>query len=457
MKARRPFSNRRSDERGFALLIVFLLAAAVALMLYQQMPRVAFESQREKEQLLIGRGEQYKRAIQMYFVAFKKYPSKIEDLENTNNQRFLRRRYIDPMTGKDEWRLIHVNAAGQLTDSQVQKPPSPDDKSNPQNASGPNAPGTLTTTGATNPATPAATTTTAASGNVNPDGTPAVNAAVFRRPSDRPLTPTPGAVQNAPTSDPNDPRNWPPIFLQPAQGTPGAAQPGQPGAPPVPGQQPGQPYPGQPYNPALQNNLGQPGQPYPGQQYNPGQNPIGVQPGSFQPGLPGQIQVPGQTPVLPGQNPPNFGQTNPINPNQVTPIIPGQGFNPGAGTPPPIPGGASNPAVGMINDMLRQPRQTDSSGANSTMAAGGLAGVASNFKGPSIKVYKDRQKYNEWEFIFDLKQGLPGQQQGQPQGQGLAPAGQGPAGSTANPSASPTPSPSPAGTGTFSATQPNQP
>ena len=61
----------------------------------------------------------------MYFVQFKKYPAKIEDLENTNNKRFLRRRYIDPMTGKDEWRLVHVNGMGQLTDSLVQKPPSP--------------------------------------------------------------------------------------------------------------------------------------------------------------------------------------------------------------------------------------------------------------------------------------------------------------------------------------------
>ncbi len=386
-------TSRRNDERGFALLIVFLLAAAVALMLYQQMPRVAFESQREKEQLLIGRGEQYKRAIQMYFVAFKKYPTKIEDLENTNNQRFLRRRYIDPMTGKDEWRLIHVNGAGQLTDSQVQKPPSPDDKSNPQNASGPNAPGTLTTTGATTPTPTTSTSTSTTTGaNGNPNGPPAVNAAVLRRPSDRPLTPTSNAGQNAPTSDPNDPRNWPPIFLQPAAGTPGAAQPGQAGVQAVPGQQPGQPYPGQQYNP--------------NQQYY-GQNPVGGQPGSFQPGLPGQIQVPGQPPVFSGQNPsgqnpPNFGQTNPINPNQVTPIIPGQGFNSaGAPTAPPIPGGGSNPAVGMINDMLRQPRQGDGSGLNGNMAAGGLAGVASNFKGPSIKVYKDRQKYNEREFICD--------------------------------------------------------
>ena len=46
------------------------------------------------------------------------------------------------------------------------------------------------------------------------------------------------------------------------------------------------------------------------------------------------------------------------------------------------------------------------------MVQGGLAGVASTFAGPSIKIYKDRSKYNEWEFVLDLKQGLlPGQQQ----------------------------------------------
>ncbi len=98
---------------------------------------MAFESERDKEQLLIDRGEQYKRAIQLYVIAVKKYPQKIEDLENTNEKRYLRQRYIDPMTGKDEWRLIHVNAAGMLTDSLVQKPP---------DANG-NAPGTAGGTG----------------------------------------------------------------------------------------------------------------------------------------------------------------------------------------------------------------------------------------------------------------------------------------------------------------------
>ena len=38
-----------------------------------------------------------------------RYPASIEELESLNNTRFLRKRYMDPMTGKDKWRLIHMN------------------------------------------------------------------------------------------------------------------------------------------------------------------------------------------------------------------------------------------------------------------------------------------------------------------------------------------------------------
>ena len=46
---------RKSEERGFAVLMVFVLAAVIAITLYMEMPRVAFEAQRTKEQLLIDR------------------------------------------------------------------------------------------------------------------------------------------------------------------------------------------------------------------------------------------------------------------------------------------------------------------------------------------------------------------------------------------------------------------
>ena len=91
----------RRQESGFALLVIFLIAAAMAFTMYQELPRAAFESARDKEQVLMDRGNQYKRAIQVFYAVNKRYPAEIKDLENTGNKRFLRRRYVDPMTGQD--------------------------------------------------------------------------------------------------------------------------------------------------------------------------------------------------------------------------------------------------------------------------------------------------------------------------------------------------------------------
>src|ERR1700738_3598362 len=122
-------TRRPVREEGFAILMVFVMAAAVAITLYMEMPRVAFESQRVKEQLLVDRGNQYKRAIQLFYkdpAIQRTFPTKIEQLEGTSGKRYLRQRYKDPMTGKDNWRLIHMNpATGFLTESLVQKPPNP--------------------------------------------------------------------------------------------------------------------------------------------------------------------------------------------------------------------------------------------------------------------------------------------------------------------------------------------
>lgn len=114
--------GRGQGERGFALLLVFAMAAIVAITLYMQLPRVAFEAQRDRETMLIERGEQYRRAIELYVRKNNRYPARLEDLERDQDVRYLRRRYKDPLTGKDEWRVIHINAAGQLEDSLIEKP-----------------------------------------------------------------------------------------------------------------------------------------------------------------------------------------------------------------------------------------------------------------------------------------------------------------------------------------------
>src|SRR4051812_4060336 len=97
------------------------MAAGIAIMLYRELPRTAFESMRGKEEMLIDRGEQYKRAIQLYAIKMRRLPQTLDELEKSGGVRFLRRRYKDPFTGKDDWRLIHSNPMGQLTDSLIKQ------------------------------------------------------------------------------------------------------------------------------------------------------------------------------------------------------------------------------------------------------------------------------------------------------------------------------------------------
>ncbi len=113
--------RRRVQQRGSALLIVFLFAAVVAIMLYSEMPVTAFEARRQKEQLLIDRANEYKHAVKLYYRKVGGYPADINQLENTNRMRFLRHRYKDPFTGKDDWRLLHMGPGNMLLDSKIKK------------------------------------------------------------------------------------------------------------------------------------------------------------------------------------------------------------------------------------------------------------------------------------------------------------------------------------------------
>lgn len=421
---------KRREESGFALLLVFVMAAVLAISLYFEMPRVAFERQRAREQMAIDRANQYKRAIQLFFRKYQSYPQSLDDLETTRNIRFLRHRYKDPLTGKD-WRLVHVGPGGMLTDSTIKQP-------NP--AQGPN--GTSASGGT---ATGASGTGTSSSGT---SGTSASSTSAFANTFGQ--TPTVAPTPNQPPGTPQiDPQTGQPINpgLNMAARRPsdrviggGQEQPVDPNQtqPPDPSQypqQPGQPgYPGQPVYP------GQPGQPgtpqYPGQPQVPGQPGVPVYPGqSGVPVYPGQPQVPGQ----PAQYP---SQPLPQDPSQVQPVYPGQqsqnppqpggypglsGAAPGipgqqpfagqAGSPvPAIPGvpgvqnpgtpGAPNQAANLIQQLLTTPRQPPSSIGNTNAVTGGMtgiAGVGGSAPGEGIHVIGDHKKYKEWEFIYDIK------------------------------------------------------
>ena len=99
------------NQEGFLLLGVLFMVLLITFALAVAAPKIAEEIRRDKEEETIHRGKQYARAIQNYYAKYNRYPNSIDQLMKTDNQRFLRKRYLDPMTGKDDWRIIHLGEA----------------------------------------------------------------------------------------------------------------------------------------------------------------------------------------------------------------------------------------------------------------------------------------------------------------------------------------------------------
>ena len=372
-------------ESGFALLFVFAMASIIAITLYLAMPAITFEAQRDKEELLIQRGEQYKRGIQLYVRKFKRFPAKMEDLDNANGIRFLRHHYSDPLTGKEEWRIIHAGPGGVLLDSLVKT------KDKDKKEAGQTAISELLGVGGV------------------PEADPAGNLALRKRPSDQPGAPgssTSSAISGAATAAPGAP-----IPPDPPQGV-------LPGANTANGNLAGQP-PNQNTLPAGFPSQGPTGAgtqlpgAFPGSQ-NAAGSAVNSQTGGFSAGSgigsTGPQTNPGQTPV-PG-----------LVSQQITTPAGQNGTQPLGGTPNAQ--GASD-AARLIQNLLTTPRPgglaglQGNAGGNQTLG-GGIAGVASTVKtGSGIKIYNDQGEYKKWEFVYDPSKevqaaGTP--QQGRPPG-----------------------------------------
>jgi type II secretory pathway pseudopilin PulG len=104
---RRGFPQRPRNERGYILLTLMLFVALLTIGMLAMVENIESQIKRDREEELIHRGVQYSRAVRHYFKKFGRYPNRIEELESTNNYRSLRKRYKDPMTGKD-FKPLHM-------------------------------------------------------------------------------------------------------------------------------------------------------------------------------------------------------------------------------------------------------------------------------------------------------------------------------------------------------------
>ena len=106
------------SERGYAMAAMLVSIAIMSLMLSAAMPVWQQQVTREKEAELIFRGEQYARAVGLFQRKFAgAFPP---DIDLLVEQKFLRRKYRDPMSEDGEFEILYQStgagpAPGQTT------------------------------------------------------------------------------------------------------------------------------------------------------------------------------------------------------------------------------------------------------------------------------------------------------------------------------------------------------
>jgi type II secretory pathway pseudopilin PulG len=100
--------RRRRRDGGAMLLAVLFMMAMMVIVAMAMAPSFVQQMKRDREEEMIHRGTEYARAIKKYYKKFGRYPANLEQLENTNQVRFLRKRYKDPLTKDGQWKLLHA-------------------------------------------------------------------------------------------------------------------------------------------------------------------------------------------------------------------------------------------------------------------------------------------------------------------------------------------------------------
>lgn len=105
------------NERGFTLAGALTILAILAIFWALTLPLWARIKQRDNEEELIFRGNEYIEAIGRYHQKYGTYPP---DLETLQKLKFIRKLYVDPMTKSGKWKVLHpdalvqTGAAGQI-------------------------------------------------------------------------------------------------------------------------------------------------------------------------------------------------------------------------------------------------------------------------------------------------------------------------------------------------------
>jgi type II secretory pathway pseudopilin PulG len=97
--AARPRRSRGTSQDGYAMAALLVAMSVMAVMMTVALPVWNTQAQREKEAELVFRGEQYARAVMLYQ---RKFANALPpSLDILLNDKYLRKKYKDPVTGAD--------------------------------------------------------------------------------------------------------------------------------------------------------------------------------------------------------------------------------------------------------------------------------------------------------------------------------------------------------------------
>lgn len=368
-------------EDGYILLALLAASAVMIAGLALAIPRMAMQAQRTRDQLLIERGEDYRRGIELYYREHGKYPQEVEDLEETDGVRYLRKLSDDPMGDTGEWRLIHMGTDGRFEDSLLFD--TEEQRRQEQEMA-------------------AAAASLARSSSI---GT-AVESVGMAQAG---LQKGQQQVQQYPAESDSAPRLGDPFSTDPLQRVLAERQSAAPDLAEATRYSQGFQFDSS--APAVEDTEfeEQPagGSLDPGGQVQDAAFPSPpdmASPGGGLARLTGQIRSPLRSAIRE-----RFGRTGP--------------------SADPAAAVRGSGARELVNQLLTTPRQGGLAGMTTASPAGavqpqvferGIAGVASKSTKTGVMVYKDKSAYNEWEFVFDYRE-AQGEAPGQAQGMGAVP------------------------------------
>jgi type II secretory pathway pseudopilin PulG len=111
VKVSRHFRRRRGSQRGYILLVIVMMLTIALIAFTAMAPNEVTEIKRDREEEIIHRGKAYARGIKLFYKRFGRYPTSLNELQGTQNIKFIRQLYKDPMSPDGEWRIIHIGEA----------------------------------------------------------------------------------------------------------------------------------------------------------------------------------------------------------------------------------------------------------------------------------------------------------------------------------------------------------